>query len=499
MPSFYSHTVRLPAQDPLAAYRRLRGLGPSLLMESGTSNSYTVQAGRFSLIAVLPSATLESTHTQLIATRIDPTGGLLLDALRAHHPAYVVSDGPERLVLDFPRAPFVGDERARFQRPGPSAALRQLLVHFAEAKHPFFGLYGTFAYDFVRQLEDLPAAPQRSTVAPDFRLLLIDTVILINHLTGESQLICTQPSQGEALVKAQRVVDLLERPLPPSASVQVGPDQITPTAEHFEAQVAEGIALCEAGELLEIVLARQLEAEITGDPLVLYDAYRQRNPSPYQFFFEWNADEVLLGTSPEMMVQVEGRRATLRPISGSSARGANAIDDHRLMLSLLNDEKEKAELDMLIDLGRNDLSRVCEPGVRVDDYRAVEKYARVMHTVAQVSGQLDKDLIGYDALVAALPAGTLTGAPKVAAVGYIDRIEGLRRGTYGGAIGYLLFDGSVNTAIVIRSAQIESGLLRYLAGATVLVESVPERERRETELKMQAFVDVIRQFQPVTA
>lgn len=496
----YTHTVRLPALDPLEAYRRLRGQGPSLLMESGVANSFTAQSGRFSLIAVLPSARLTVGADSLHAMQLEPFGEPLLRSLGADQVEYVAAARTGELTLRFTRTPHTGDERERFTRPGPSAALRTLLERMQTADHPFYGLYGAFCYDFVRSIEDLQPPPGDGD-ACDAQLLLIDTVVLINHLTGESQLICTQASQGEALLKAQRVVDLLERPAPPPGAVGIGPTTITPSAEVYEQQVAQGIALCEAGELLEIVLARQLEAALEGDPLTLYDAYRRRNPSPYQFYLDFGAGEVLLGTSPELMVQVEGRRVTLRPISGSSARGQNAIDDHRLMLDLLNDEKEKSELDMLIDLGRNDLARVCRPGVVVDDYRVVEKYARVMHTVAQLSGELDAGAIGYDALVAALPAGTLTGAPKVAAMRHIDAIEGLTRGYYGGAIGYLAFSGDVNTAIIIRSAHLSKGKLRYLAGATILVESQPERERRETELKMAAFVDVLQQFtpQPTTA
>ncbi len=496
----YTHTVRLPALDPLEAYCRLRGHGPSLLMESGVANSFTAQSGRFSLIAALPSARLSIGTDSLHAQQLEPFGESLLRSLGADQVEYVAAARTGELTLRFTRSVHTGDESERFTRPGPSAALRTLLERMHTSDHPFYGLYGAFTYDFVRSLEDLPPPPgARDGV--EALLLLIDTVVLINHLTGESQLICTQASQGEALLKAQRVVDLLERPAPPLSTVSLSPPSVSPAPEAYERQVSEGIALCEAGELLEIVLARQLEATLEGDPLTLYDAYRRRNPSPYQFYLDLGAGEVLLGTSPELMVQVEGRRVTLRPISGSSARGQNAIDDHRLMLDLLNDEKEKSELDMLIDLGRNDLARVCRPGVVVDDYRVVEKYARVMHTVAQLSGELDSGATGYDALVAALPAGTLTGAPKAAAIRHIDAIEGLRRGYYGGAIGYLAFSGDVNTAIIIRSAHLAQGKLRYLAGATILVESQPERERRETELKMAAFVEVMQQFtaQPVTA
>lgn len=491
MSPFYTHTIRLPALDALEAYRRLRAVGPSILMESGAGNSFTVQNGRFSLIGVLPSAELIGTRQGLSVTVLEPFGQHIVEALSTHEADYITHSHPDQLTLTYQPSEFSGEERARFTHPTPARAIRSILGHYAQLTHAFLGLYGAFAYDFVRQFESLPATVE-SEVA-DFRLLAVDTVILINHLTGESQLICTQATSGEAFTKAQRVVDLLEQRAAPGEAFTSSAPITSPTEDAFRSQVTRAVELCEAGELLELVLARRLESQVSGDPLLLYDAYRTRNPSPYQFYVDFT-DEVLLGTSPEVMVQVEGRRVTLRPISGSSARGHNAIDDHRLMLNLLNDEKEKSELDMLIDLGRNDLARVCKPGVHVDDYRAVEKYASVMHTVAQVSGELDEGLMGFDALVAALPAGTLTGAPKLAAIHYIDEIEQGSRGYYGGAVGYLHYSGAVNTAIIIRSAHIRNGQLAYLAGATLLVESQPERELRETQLKTEAFASVLTQF-----
>lgn len=191
-----------------------------------------------------------------------------------------------------------------------------------------------------------------------------------------------------------------------------------------------------------------------------------------------------------MMVRCEDGIVSLRPISGTAKRGKDSLEDHENMLALLSDPKERAELDMLIDLGRNDLSRVCEPGIEINDYRFVEKYSRVMHTVAHLSGKLRKDCMALDALLACLNAGTLTGAPKVAAMKIIERHEQERRGYYGGTIGYLTFSGDMDTGIIIRTAHIKKRELKFQVGATLLYDSVPREEYEETLHKAAAFSEI---------
>jgi len=229
---------------------------------------------------------------------------------------------------------------------------------------------------------------------------------------------------------------------------------------------------------------------VQGNLLSLYEHYRRVNPSPYLFYFDFG-NETLLGASPELMLRYENGRATIRPISGSIRRSENPIEDHHLMMELLNSPKENSELDMLIDLGRNDLARICRPGINIDHYRIVEKYSHVTHTVAQLSGELEDRYTGFDALIASLNAGTLTGAPKIAAMEYIEQIETHSRGYYGGCIGWLLFNGEVNTAITIRTAHVRDGELSYCSGATILYESVPENEWKETNIKAGAFMQAL--------
>jgi anthranilate synthase component 1 len=276
-------------------------------------------------------------------------------------------------------------------------------------------------------------------------------------------------------------------------ALRIGKFISSPDDETFKKQVARGIQLCNEGELLEIVLSRKLTAPVSGDLLPLYERYKSINPSPYLFYFDFG-DETLLGASPEMMLRYENGRATLRPISGSIRRSQDPIEDHQLMMQLLNDPKENSELDMLIDLGRNDLARICQPGIDIEHYRIVEKYSHVTHTVAQLSGTLQARYSGFDALIASLNAGTLTGAPKFAAMQYIEEIEQHTRGYYGGSIGWLLFNGDVNTAITIRTAHVRDGLLSFSAGATLLYESVPENELRETRIKAGAFMAAVEGF-----
>ncbi|MBL7775128.1 MAG: anthranilate synthase component I family protein, partial [Saprospiraceae bacterium] len=277
------------------------------------------------------------------------------------------------------------------------------------------------------------------------------------------------------------------------ASPELGPFSSSPDDATFLEQVAQGIRLCNEGELLEIVLSRQLTAPVRGPLLPLYEQYKRVNPSPYLFYFDFG-DETLLGASPELMLRFENDRATLRPISGSVRRSDNPIEDHRLMMELLNSPKENSELDMLLDLGRNDLARICQPGIEIEHYRMVEKYSHVTHTVAQLSGVLEERYTGFDALIASLNAGTLTGAPKVAAMEYIEQIEQHNRGYYGGCIGWMLFNGDVNTAITIRTAQVREGLLQYCTGATLLYESEPESELQETRIKAGAFLAAAERF-----
>jgi anthranilate/para-aminobenzoate synthase component I len=390
---------------------------------------------------------------------------------------------------------FKGSEDERFTRQNIAQVIRALLLEFKGEEENYLGLYGALSYYFIYLYEEIERSKISET--PDFHLFLFDTILFFNHLNHQCSLYCTRVAMADAQADALRLKERLLH----GAEQDFGMPKVTqvhaePSDEEFMEQVKQAKYLCERGELMELVLSRKITARLEGNPLALYEYYKGLNPSPYMFFFDFGAGEALLGTSPEMMVRYENGRLTLRPISGSAPRGKNTIEDHIIMMQLLNDPKEKSELDMLIDLGRNDLARACKPGIDVEHYRVVEKYSHVMHTVAQVAGALQEGLIGLDGLVACLNAGTLTGAPKVAAMRQIEEIERHSRGYYGGAVGYFLFNGDVNTSIVIRSAYIKEQILHYLTGATLLYESDPARELYETQFKAAAFMQILKRFQP---
>lgn len=484
---FHTHTRRLPYTDALAFYRSTRTAIPSCLFESAAPSD---KSSRMSVIGLEPCLELTGKDDLLEINLLHERGRVFFDFLRTEYIAFMQEDTAARLLLHIPRAPFSGAEEDRLDRLNIVQPLRRLLSAFCLPEKNFMGLYGAFSYRFVYQFEDI--AFDKACPESDFHLFLFDNILLFNHLTQDLTMYVTRLEARQAAYDSDRLLHriaekgsvLLAETSNPG--LHIGKFHATPDDETFRAQVARGVALCFEGELLEIVLSRKLMAPVEGDLFLLYERYKQINPSPYLFYFDFG-NEILLGASPEMMLRYEQGRATLRPISGSIRRAENPIEDHFLMMQLLNDPKENSELDMLIDLGRNDLARICKPGIEIDHYRIVEKYSHVTHTVAQLSGTLEDRYSGFDALIASLNAGTLTGAPKIAAMQYIEQIEQHDRGYYGGCIGWLLFNGDVNTAITIRSAHIRDGIMSYCTGATLLYESVPESELKETHIKSGAF------------
>ncbi|MBK8555613.1 MAG: anthranilate synthase component I family protein [Lewinellaceae bacterium] len=487
----FTQTSRLPYTDALPLYRRIHGNGPSCLYESASA---TDKSSRMSLIGLEPCLEFIGKHDHLEVRLLDARGRCYFDFLHQNFKAFVQNERDKLLHFHIPKLPFSGAEEDRLDRQNIVQPLRKLLAGFKTEDKNFMGLYGALAYQFVYLFEDIPGA--KATPEPDFHLFLYDNILLFNHLTRDLTLYVSR--DGEALAAAD-LQDLLERLAAAADTTQekapvIGPFRTTPDDERFRQQVETGVRLCNEGELLEIVLCRKISAEISGDLLQLYQRYKAINPSPYLFYVDFG-DEVLLGASPELMLRYEDGRAVLRPISGSVRRSDNPIEDHHLVMELLNSPKENSELDMLIDLGRNDLARICKPGIRIDEYRIIEKYSHVTHTVAQVSGELEARYSGFDALIASLNAGTLTGAPKLAAMGYIEQIEQHTRGYYGGCTGWMLFNGDVNTAITIRTAHIRGGLLNVCTGATLLYESIPENELKETQIKAGAFMAAARSLE----
>lgn len=377
------------------------------------------------------------------------------------------------------------EETSRTKRKNITEVLRRVLGNFKMGHKEFIGLYGAFSYDFIRLFEDIPEALPDGDV-DDFHMLLFDSFIFFDHLKDQAEIIMYRDSKAQAesacTLLAEKISATAEK-----TKFKITDNKFELSKKAYENLVENARQLARQGELYEVVYSNTLHADFSGDSFALYQKYRETNPSPYLFYFDFGGEQ-LIGASPEMMVRCENGVVQLRPISGTALRGNDPIEDHENMLNLLKSEKERAELDMLIDLGRNDLARICEPGIKVSDYRFVEKYSKVMHTVAHLSGKLKKDFTALDALIACMNAGTLTGAPKVAAMTEIEKNEKSRRGYYGGAIGYLTFSGDMDTGIIIRTAHVKNGRLSFRVGATLLYDSQPAAEYQETLDKAKAFL-----------
>ncbi len=489
-------TARLPYTDALALYRHLQHGAPACLFESASASD---KSSRLSVVGFEPTLECIGKDNLLTLRLLQPRGRVFFEFVKTEFAAFIVHTTDTYLELHIPQIPFSGSEDERLDRQNIVQPLRRILAAFHSTDKNFMGFYGALAYQFVYLFEDIQH--KKACPEPDFHLFLFDNILIFNHLTQDLTLYVTREESGNAQADLTEVLAKINT-VSPSQSLEnlnltIGKFSVTPDDNAFMDYVERGIQLCHEGELLEIVLSRKLTATVEGNLLPLYARYKAINPSPYLFYFDFG-NEILVGASPELMLRYENGRATLRPISGSIRRSNNPIEDHHLMMELLNSPKENSELDMLIDLGRNDLARICKPGIEIDHYRIIEKYSHVTHTVAQVSGVLEARYSGFDALIASLNAGTLTGAPKIAAMEYIEQIEQHTRGYYGGSIGWLLLNGDVNTAITIRTAHIQDGLLQFCAGATLLYQSDPESELRETKIKAGAFMAAVKDFQSIT-
>ncbi|QIB65986.1 anthranilate synthase component I [Kineobactrum salinum] len=364
------------------------------------------------------------------------------------------------------------------------------------------GLVGYFGYDTVRYVEPRlrDGAPPDELGTPDILLMLSEEVLVFDNLAGTIQLIVNaDPAREDALEHAlQRLRELARRlpqPMPPLPEVVLhGADSDmleTSARSHFtqpeyERAVERVKDYVLAGDVMQVVPSQRLEVPFTAPPLNLYRALRNLNPSPYMYYLDLG-DFHIVGSSPEILARLEQGEVTVRPIAGTRRRGRTEAEDAALEAELLADPKERAEHLMLIDLGRNDVGRIATTGsVSLTDQMVVERYSHVMHIVSNVSGRLQPGKSAIDVLRATLPAGTLSGAPKIRAMEIIDELEPVKRGVYGGAVGYLSWAGDMDTAIAIRTAVIKDGKLYVQAGGGVVADSVPRLEWKETHNKARA-------------
>ncbi|MBU0593016.1 MAG: anthranilate synthase component I [Gammaproteobacteria bacterium] len=357
------------------------------------------------------------------------------------------------------------------------------------------GLAGYFGYDTIRYVEKKLANTAKPDVigAPDILLLLSDELAVMDSLSGKIYLIVyADPGQPDAFAEAQkRLAELriqLRRPVNIPDSAVAAPQQATSEfgEEAFKAAVEKSKRYIFDGDIMQVVVSQRMSQPYAASPLSLYRALRTLNPSPYMFYYDMG-DHHVVGASPEILVQLEADTVTVRPIAGTRPRGKTREEDETLATDLLNDPKELAEHLMLMDLGRNDVGRVAETGtVLVSEKMVIERYSHVMHIVSNVEGQRKPGVSALDVLRATFPAGTLSGAPKVRAMEIIDELEPTKRGIYGGAVGYLGYNGDMDLAIAIRTAVIKDGTLFVQAGAGVVADSVPQSEWEETRNKARA-------------
>jgi anthranilate synthase component 1 len=457
-------------ETPVSAFLKLRGDGPAFLLESAEQG----RLGRWSFLGFRPRSILRWSDGALS----EWVGEAAAESGRGAPPDRVES------------------------APDPYAAVAAYLGRFEIAQPdelpPFAGgAVGFFGYDLVRTVEPLGDPNPDPVGLPDMALMITDVLVAFDHQRHEVTLIANAfVEDGGVEAAYERAVDAiaevrekLREPVP-GAEASPRPTDVTfesnMTREQFEGTVSRIIEYVHAGDAFQVVPSQRFTARTPVEAFSIYRGLRTVNPSPYMYFLDFGDFEIA-GASPEPLVKVAGRRVEARPIAGTYPRGGDEEEDRRQAERLLQDPKERAEHVMLVDLGRNDLGRVCEYGsVNVDELMIVETYSHVLHIVSQVSGRLREGVGAMDVLRSALPAGTLSGAPKVRAMQIIDELEPHKRGSYGGAIGYLSYTGDLDTAIHIRTVVVKDGLVHVQAGGGTVADAKPAYEFNESVNKAKA-------------
>ena len=367
------------------------------------------------------------------------------------------------------------------------------------------GAVGYAGYELVRLIEPrVPPFAKDDLRMPDAVFLFFSTLLAFDHVRRQIWIIAhvrcdewegkLQQGYRQALAEIARIEKRLSRALPrkkPVRDLAVPPPRSNIGRERFCRAVEKAKEYILAGDIFQVVLSQRLDLRLPVEPFQVYRALRTVNPSPYLFYLKLDR-EIVLGSSPEMLVKVDGRRVEYRPIAGTHARGASEAEDQEIERRLLADEKERAEHIMLVDLGRNDLGRVCEYStVRVKDLMILERYSHVIHIVSSIVGQLRPEADAFDTLMACFPAGTVSGAPKVRAMEIIAELEPVCRGVYAGSILYLDFSGNLNSCIAIRTMAVRGRRAHIQVGAGIVADSVPEREYEETMSKAKALLRAV--------
>ncbi len=368
----------------------------------------------------------------------------------------------------------------------------------------FGGAVGYLGYDMVRFVEDLPDANPSEIGAYDSCFMLTEQLLIFDNMTQKIKVVCNvhlppgadpASAYSRATEQIEALIEQLRIPLPRlknTALIEDTPMRANFSRDGFMAAVEKCKEYVRAGDVIQVVLSQRFTGDLgTTDPFDIYRALRTINPSPYMFFLRFG-ETLVVGASPEVLVRKEGEQVEVRPIAGTRPRGANADEDQALEAELLADPKECAEHIMLVDLGRNDLGRVCCTGsVEVSELKVIERYSHVMHIVSNVRGRLSAGKNAFDVFRATFPAGTLSGAPKIRAMQIIDELEPCRREIYGGAVGYFSFSGNMDMAIAIRTLVVREGHIYLQAGAGIVADSNPEEEYLETINKARGVVTAL--------
>lgn len=390
------------------------------------------------------------------------------------------------------------NNETKYLNKKPLEVLKTLLPKKAPKPEPLFpfigGAVGYAGYDAIRQYEDIGENPNDELMLPEIHFLFFEVLVVFDHLEQKVYIVALQQPNGstheELSNQIERTKDQIRQGMSEDGikEVNLSSFQASIPKEQFIHHVIKAKKYIEEGDIFQVVLSQRLKAEIEGDPFSLYRKLRVKNPSPYMYYFDFQ-DYSIAGVSPESLIKVKGSQVITNPIAGTRPRGRNDEEDIHLGKDLLADEKELAEHKMLVDLGRNDLGRVCEFGsVQVTKFLEIEKYKHVIHLVSEVEGRLVENFSPIDALISCLPAGTVSGAPKIRAMEIINEMENSKRGIYSGAIGYVSANGNLDFALAIRTMVIKGNQAYIQAGAGIVYDSIPEKEYEETLHKLKMFL-----------
>ena len=463
VPVFYE--VLADHVTPIQVFMALRKAGtPSFMLESVENRD---QWGRYSFIGVNPKKEVKINGTEI---EIDGTKQTV-----ENHIAYLIE------MVNAYQSPVLVD------KPKLTG-----------------GFIGYFGYDTIRFVEKkLVNVPEDDLNMPECHLCMYDEIVAFDHLTNRVIVIQNVHEEDDLETKYKSLEPRARKLIEQIDNFRMSRKEPTDkketkvisniTEEEYKSKVEKAKEYIRNGDIFQVVLSQRFEVESEADPFDVYRCLRTTNPSPYLYFFDF-VDYQIAGASPEMLVSVTNGIVTTKPIAGTVPRGTTKKEDDILVRQLMHDPKEQAEHTMLVDLGRNDVGKVSRFGtVRVDNFMSVEKYSKVTHLVSDVQGELREDKTALDALMSILPAGTLSGAPKVRAMEIIDELEDKKRGLYGGTVGYLAFDGNIDTCIAIRTVLFKDGKGYVQAGAGIVADSEPEKEYEETKNKARAVINAIKE------